>query len=157
MSYSTHGSPHRNAGDLNRADAPGATGRQRSRRSRRLAAVVVGGVAMLSAMKAIASASQVIAFPERDFVSGNGFTAGKTVTYTVTHTNGTSYTALVRADLDGLAEVNHPGGVCWTRTTPDLRAGDVVTADDGVAADAVTFAVPNTQVQRVTNPAFGTI
>ena len=131
-----------------------ATGRKRSRR---LAAVAVSGVAMLAAMPAIASANQVIAFPERDFLSGVGFTAGKTVDYTVTHTNGSSYTASVRADLDGLAEVNHPGGVCWASTTPDVRAGDVVTATDGVAADAVTFTVPNTQVQRVSNPAPGTI
>ena len=101
-----------------------ATGRKRSRR---LAAVAVSGVAMLAAMPAIASANQVIAFPERDFLSGVGFTAGKTVDYTVTHTNGSSYPAWVRADLDGLAEVNHPGGVCWASTTPDVRAGDVVT------------------------------
>jgi hypothetical protein len=129
-----------------------------SRRSRRLAAVVTCGVAMLAAMPAIASAdSQVIAFPERDFLSGDGFTAGQTVNYKVTHTNGKSYTASVRADLDGLAEVNHPGGVCWSTMTPDVKAGDVITADDGVPADAVTFTVPNTQVQRVTNPAPGTI
>jgi hypothetical protein len=112
---------------------------------------------MLAAMPAIASANQVIAFPERDFLSGDGFTAGKVVNYTVTHPGGRSFSASVRADLDGLAEINHPGGACWTGTTPDIRAGDVVTADDGVAADAVTFTVPNTQVQRVTNPAPGTI
>jgi hypothetical protein len=63
----------------------------------------------------------------------------------------------VRADLDGLAEVNHPGGICWTTMTPDVKAGDTVTANDGIPADAVTFTVPNTQVQRVTNPAPNTI
>jgi hypothetical protein len=140
-----------------RASAPDRTGRERSRRSRRLAAVVASGVAMLAIMPAIASANQVIAFPERDFLSGTGFTPGATVNYTVSHPGGASFTASVRADLDGLAEVNHPGGVCWTAMTPDLRAGDVVTAADGVAADAVTFTVPSTQVQRVTNPAPGTI
>src|SRR3954454_9168673 len=143
--------------DVRRSNSE-ATGRGRpSRRSRALVAGVSAGVAALALTPALASANQVIAFPERDFLSGTGFTPGKTVNYNVTHRDGTVYTASVRADLDGLAEVNHPGGVCWTRTTPDLRAGDVVTADDGVAADAVTFAVPNTQVQRVTNPAFGTI
>ena len=140
-----------------RAGAPDAIWRARSRRSRRLGAVVVSGVAMLAALPAVASANQVIAFPERDFVSGDGFTAGAIVNYKVTHTDGSSYTASVRADLDGLAEINHPGGTCWTGTTPDVRAGDVVSATDGVAADAVTFTVPNTQVQRVTNPAPGTI
>jgi hypothetical protein len=118
---------------------------------------VATGVAILAAIPAIASANQVIAFPERDFLSGTGFTAGATVNYTVAHPGGGSYTASVRADLDGLAEVNHPGGVCWNTMTPDVKAGDVVTATDGVAADAVTFTVPNTQVQRVTNPAPGTI
>jgi hypothetical protein len=137
--------------------APGAIGRDRSRRSRRLASVVVSGVAMLAAMPAIASANQVIAFPERDFMSGDGFTAGAIVNYKVTHTDGSSYTAAVRADLDGLAEINHPGGACWSTKTPDVRAGDVVTATDGVAADAVSFTVPNTQVQRVSNPLPGTI
>jgi hypothetical protein len=125
--------------------------------SRRLAAVVIFGVAMLAAMPAIASANQVIAFPERDFLSGDGFTAGAIVNYTVTHPGGASFKAAVRADLDGLAEINHPGGACWATMTPDVRAGDVVSATDGVAADAVTFTVPNTQVQRVTNPAPGTI
>src|SRR3954447_26601850 len=152
MSYSTHDAPHTDAGDLKRAGASGGTRRGRSRRSRTLAAGVTAGVAMLAAMPAIASANQVIAFPERDFVSGDGFTAGAIVNYKVTHTNGSSYTASVRADLDGLAEINHPGGACWTTKTPDVRAGDVVTATDGVAADAVTFTVPNTRVQRVTNP-----
>jgi hypothetical protein len=128
-----------------------------SRRSRRLAAVVTTGVAMLAAVPAVASANQVIAFPERDFLSGTDFTPGKIVNYTVTHSDGSSYKASVRADLDGLAEVNHPGGVCWSTMTPDIKAGDVVTATDGVDADAVTFTVPNTQVQRVSNPAPGTI
>ena len=137
--------------------APGASGHENSRRSRRLAAVVVSGVAMLAAMPAIASANQVIAFPERDFLSGDGVTAGAIVNYTVTHPGVPSFNASVRADLDGLAEINHPGGACWTTMTPDIRAGDVVSATDGVAADAVTFTVPNTQVQRVTNPAPGTI
>src|SRR3954447_14169690 len=157
MSYSTHDAPHTDAGDLKRAGASGGTRRGRSRRSRTLAAGVTAGVAMLAAMPAIASANQVIAFPERDFVSGDGFTAGAIVNYNVRHTNGSSYTASVRAGLDGLAEINHPGGACWTGTTPDIRAGDVVTATDGVAADAVTCTVPDTQVQRVTNPAPGTI
>jgi hypothetical protein len=129
----------------------------RSKRSRRMAAIVTSGVAILAAMPAVASANQVIAFPERDFLSGTGVTPGATVNYTVAHPAGGSFTASVRADLDGLAEVNHPGGVCWTAMTPDLKAGDVVTATDGVAADAVSFTVPNTQVQRVSNPAPGTI
>ena len=150
--------PHHPTTACRRADAPGPTGRERSRRSRRLAAVAVSGVAMLAAMPAIASANQVIAFPERDFLSGTGFTPGATVNYTVTHpATGASFTAAVRADLDGLAEVNHPGGICWTTMTPDVKAGDTVTANDGIAADAVTFTVPNTQVQRVTNPAPDTI
>jgi hypothetical protein len=141
-----------------RGDSGDAAGRgRRSRRSHTLLAAVSAGVAMLAAMPAIASANQVIAFPERDFLSGDGFTAGAIVNYNVTHTDGSSYTASVRADLDGLAEINHPGGACWTTRTPDVRAGDIVTATDGIAADAVTFTVPNTQVERVTNPAPGTI
>jgi hypothetical protein len=122
-----------------------------ARRSRRLAAGVSLGLAALAVTPTLDSANQVIAFPERDFLSGTGFTAGKTVNYTVTHANGASYTASLRADLDGLAEVNHPGRVCWNVMTPDVKAGDTVAADDGVAPDAVSFTVPNTAVQAVSH------
>ena len=99
-------------------------GQRPARRSRALAAGVSVGLAALAVTPTLASANQVIAFPERDFLSGDGFTAGAIVNYTVTHPGGASFNASVRADLDGLAEINHPGGACWTTMTPDVRAGD---------------------------------
>ena len=49
---------------------------------------------------------------------------------------------------DGVIEVNHPGGVCWNGTTPELRAGDVVRAIYG--PDASLQAIDQLTVANVT-------
>jgi hypothetical protein len=95
------------------------------------------------------------AFPARDFLSANQQQPGDTVVFEVTHAavrGGQTVASkpFVVGD-DGLAEVNHPGGVCWNVMTPDVKAGDTVAADDGVAPDAVSFTVPNTAVQAVSH------
>src|SRR5262249_4275861 len=61
----------------------------------------------------------------------------------IANANGTT-------DATGLIEVNHPGGVCWNGSTPDILTGDVVqalTAPD--TGDAAT-----TADGMVTQPAF---
>jgi len=63
-------------------------------------------------------------------------------TFTLIHPDGTAYkSTTVTSDATGLAEVNHPGGACWTGTTPDMRPGDKVriTAPDG-ASEQTTVA-----------------
>ena len=39
-------------------------------------------------------------------------------------------------DADGLLEVNHPGGLCWAGSTPDILPGDrLQVRESGAAAD----------------------
>jgi hypothetical protein len=75
-------------------------------------------------------------FPERDFVSLEGYTPGRTVGVSVRR--GDLITGMadnVPIGADGIAEVNHPGGDCWD-LVPDLRPGDVVAVDDGTAVES---------------------
>jgi hypothetical protein len=71
----------------------------------------------------------LIAFPSRDFVSADGYTPGSNVSFSVLR-NGTlvGQSDPIVVDDTGLAEVNHPGGGCWTADsqTPNIRPGDVV-------------------------------
>lgn len=76
----------------------------------------------------------VTVFPARDFVHGDGFTQGSLVDVEVWR-NGVLagfVNDVTPADLgdtpafDGIVEVNHPGGACWTDSTPDIKAGDLV-------------------------------
>ena len=76
----------------------------------------------------------VTVFPARDFVHADGFTQGSLVDVEVWR-NGVLagfVNDVTPADLgdtptfDGVIEVNHPGGACWTDSTPDIKAGDLV-------------------------------
>ena len=83
---------------------------------------------------------QVISFPARDFVSATGYAQGVPAVVQVTRKDpATGKQALVAQStsvmpqddpgtpgFDGLVEVNHPGGGCWTNITPDIRAGDKI-------------------------------
>ena len=78
----------------------------------------------------------IVTFPDRDFVSIEGYEAdaGKTMTVTATRAGQVIGKAQGTIAAGGVAlEVNHPGGVCWgtgagaPNITPDLRAGDVIT------------------------------
>ena len=84
---------------------------------------------MLAAMPAIASANELIAFPERDFLSGTGFPPGATVNHTVSQPGSGSFNASVRADLDThtpgcarRAARRAPGHVGWSDRAICLRA-----------------------------------
>ena len=92
----------------------------------------------------------IVTFPDRDFVSIEGYEldAGKTMTVTVTRDGQVTGKAQGTIAAGGVAlEVNHPGGVCWgtgpgaPNVTPDIRAGDVITVSvDGTAvADTVSL------------------
>lgn len=83
---------------------------------------------------------QIIAFPSRDFISSSGYLPTDTVDVQLLRKQGGSLvlvstaTAIPQPDpraavtdpFAGLVEVNHPGGVCWLGTTPDMRTGDIV-------------------------------
>src|SRR4051794_2338560 len=76
----------------------------------------------------------ILVFPQRDFVSSSGFDAGDVVTVEVLHPGSTTpasaATNVIPQDdpatpgFDGIVEVNHPGGACWEKVTPDIRPGD---------------------------------
>lgn len=69
----------------------------------------------------------VTVFPSRDFVSATGFDPASTVDVEVWR--GSVLAGFVNGlvpDAGGLVEVNHPGAACWTSSTPDIKAGDVI-------------------------------
>ena len=95
----------------------------------------------------------IFVFPERDFVSAEGYDPSQTVTINVLRkvvtNDGTndviSFVTVGAAqnltpNAEGLVEVNHPGAACWEGQTPDIRPGDIVrvTTAAGVADQTTT-------------------
>jgi hypothetical protein len=75
------------------------------------------------------SLKTVTVFPERDFVSIEGYPAGTNLQIVVRR--GVSSTPVVGTasgivGSGGIFEVNHPGGVCWTGQTPDIMPSDQI-------------------------------
>ena len=110
------------------------------RRARRASAMIVlaGGLAPLATGAFVASAAppafpdNVVVFPDRDFITVEGFQ---------NHVGETALLEVVRGDRvigsakgvveagDVAFEVNHPGGYCWgagtdLQVTPDIQPGD---------------------------------
>jgi hypothetical protein len=121
----------------------------RRRRARRgvllavLALIVVSGGALIAGAAVPTAPNNILVFPNRDFVTVEGFAdhAGETATLEVIR-NGSiigSAQAVVSGG-DVAFEVNHPGGVCWgngtsVKVTPDILPGDKATISfDGAAA-----------------------
>ena len=73
--------------------------------------------------------NNIVVFPQRDFVTIEGYQGrvGQLATVVVTR-NGveTSRATGTVAAGDVALEINHPGGVCWQGVTPDIKPGDVV-------------------------------
>lgn len=67
----------------------------------------------------------ITVFPSRDFTSMEGFAPNADVLIQVRR-SGVVSDAVGRTDAAGFIEVNHPGGVCWRNTTPDIVAGDTI-------------------------------
>ena len=93
--------------------------------------------------------NNVVVFPDRDFVSIEGYAehAGETATIEVTRPgSGVMGSAKgVVSGTDVAFEVNHPGGICWGAgtaldVTPDIKAGDIVkiTFPDGSHDETTT-------------------
>lgn len=119
--------------------------------------VISASVAPVTAHAAVpAFPDNITIFPDRDFVSIDGFSehAGEQVTIEVQRPRvglvgsavGTMASAASIAAGNPAIEVNHPGGLCWgagggPQVTPDIRAGDVVSVKFGgtVVADATTL------------------
>ena len=131
-----------------RTSPPTLNGRRRLGR-RVVATVLVAGLAAAGTGTAIVNAAvptfdigNIVLFPNRDFITVEGYQQylGQTATITVTR-NGTvigSASHVVEAG-DVAFEINHPGGACWgdgtgLKVTPDIRSGDKATISfDGLA------------------------
>jgi uncharacterized repeat protein (TIGR01451 family) len=88
---------------------------------------------------------QIIGFPSRDFVSTTGWAPNESLTLKVLRNSVVVGTSQGTADATGTFEVNHPGGFCWQKVTPDIRPGDILR----ITHDA-TGAAEQTRVRNVT-------
>ncbi len=100
--------------------------------------------------------NNVVVFPNRDFVSLEGYSehAGETAVVEVTRP-GVGVVGSAKGVVSGTDvafEVNHPGGVCWgngtgLNVTPDILAGDIVsiTFPDGSHDETTTSTATVTQ------------
>ncbi|MGF9663808.1 fibronectin type III domain-containing protein [Arthrobacter crystallopoietes] len=144
--------------------------RQRSQRRARTAMVALTAAGltatgMLAAGSATAAVptfpNNVVVFPDRDFVSIEGYAehVGNTATVEVTRP-GIGVVGSAKSVVSGTDvafEINHPGGVCWGadtthKVTPDIKAGDVVsiTFPDGTK-DETTVADTNVSKDMTLN------
>lgn len=100
--------------------------------------------------------NNVVVFPNRDFVSVEGYAerAGETAVVKVTRP-GVGVVGSAQGTISGTDvafEINHPGGVCWgagttDKVTPDIQAGDVVSInfEDGTSDETTTSSATVTQ------------
>src|SRR4051812_42061333 len=127
--------------------------RRRGRRwlTKPVAAVVVALLTIGAAGAMIASAAvptfpdNLVVFPDRDFISVEGFQDHAGETATIEIKRGSTVMGSAKAVVSGgdvAFEINHPGGACWgagtsLKVTPDIKPGDVavITFADGTSQD----------------------
>src|SRR5690242_6747098 len=108
-----------------------------------LAASATAALAFSATGDAAVSAPHFInVFPSRDFVHLEGYNAGQDLTVTVHHdpdlvtslsNPGLDASVTGTVGSDGILEINHVGGSCWTGFTPDIRPGDTVSVKDAAS------------------------
>lgn len=132
--------------------------------ARKLGAAVMAVLVLATLMAQFSAANaapqppdNVVVFPNRDFVSLEGFVddVGKQALIQVRRPN-VGVIGSAKGEIgagDHPLEVNHPGGLCWgagtsLQVTPDLRPGDVVVALVEKVPNSGTFVeVSDTTVQ----------
>jgi len=134
---------HRRAGRSGAFNAGhDAAGRRLLRRGVGRKALVVGTTAVAASTTFVGTAYaaiveppapplEVVVFPERDFVVTEGGPAGKSLTFEIWRqgfrigvASSEDVAPAMTTDADGLLEINHPGGLCWQGSTPDIQPGD---------------------------------
>src|SRR4051812_12909714 len=126
-------------------DGAPARGSRRGRSPTARLAALGGAVLTFAAVPSGASAEIVepppmphvfTVFPDRDFVSVEGYDPGERLSVRVLRNGVQIGAATGAAGDDGIFEVNHPGGACWIGSTPNIMAQDkVVVARAGSPAD----------------------
>jgi hypothetical protein len=122
-----------------------------------LAIAVVSGSALIAGAAVPAAPDNILIFPNRDFITVEGFEAHMGQTATVEVTRNGSVVGSAQGVVSGGAvafEINHPGGVCWgngtsLKVTPDIQPGDVATLKFGATA-AGDATVQDAYVKTVT-------
>ncbi|MGH3336202.1 MAG: fibronectin type III domain-containing protein, partial [Nocardioides sp.] len=98
-----------------------------------------------------AAPNNIVVFPQRDFVTIEGYQGrvGQQATVTVTRNGVETSRAVGRVAAGDVAlEINHPGGVCWQGVTPDIKPGDVVRVSfPGGASDSTRTQRPEVTPQ----------
>src|SRR3954451_14829236 len=119
--------------------SPGSNSRARKMAFGAAGTLLLSGIIAAPTMAAEppAPGHQIISFPQRDFVSATGYVQGVDA-YVEVIRAGTAIaisTPIQPQDdpkttdvFDGLVEVNHPGGGCWSTATgtPDIQPGDKI-------------------------------
>src|SRR3954468_17588545 len=99
-----------------------------------LSAAGLGGAALVANAAPAAFPDNVVVFPDRDFVTIEGYQSHIGETALVEVTRGSDVIGSAKGVVeegDVAFEVNHPGGYCWgagtgLNVTPDIRPGDKV-------------------------------
>ena len=129
-----------------------------------MAGALVAGVVAFDVGSATAAPpdfpNNIVVFPDRDFVTFEGFQdhIGQTATVEVTRPGvgiiGSAQAVVAEGDV--AFEINHPGGACWgagtsLKVTPDIQGGDVVAIRFGntQAGDTTVADAGVTEVQYV--------
>jgi hypothetical protein len=117
-----------------------------------VASIAAGGVATASLVADAAVPTfpnNIVVFPDRDFVSVEGYQNHVGETALLEVTRGTQVIGSAKAVVeegDVAFEVNHPGGACWgqdtaLKVTPDIRPGDKVSISfNGIDGGTTTVA-----------------
>jgi hypothetical protein len=107
-----------------------------------VALAVVSGSALIAGAAVPEAPNNILVFPNRDFITVEGYEAHKGETATVEVTRNGNVVGSAQGVVSGGAvafEINHPGGVCWgngtsIKVTPDIKPGDVATIKFGGTA-----------------------
>src|SRR4051812_35118874 len=118
--------------------SPGTNSRARKMAFGAAGTLLLSGIIAAPTMAAEppAPGHQIISFPQRDFVSAEGYAEGVDA-YVEVRRAGAAIavsTPIQPQDdpgttgFDGIVEVNHPGGGCWSTATgtPDIQPGDKI-------------------------------
>jgi hypothetical protein len=145
---------HRRAGSSGAHNAGHVRAGRQLRRGIGRKALVIGTTAVAASTTFVGTAyaaivepppapREYVIFPSRDFVSLGGNPAGQSLSIRIMRqgievgaANSSDVAPAMVTDADGMVEVNHPGGLCWKGSTPDIQPGDkLVVTQEGNPAD----------------------